>query len=164
MKFTVRKAVEGDIQGICFILKQALECHHALLPDIFSDSDIRYSPDELDEMLDDSGAPIFVAVNENHEVVGYAICFVDNTRGHHLKPLQLFYIDGLCVREDSRRQGIGSTLLAHCKNYAQRIKCDHLIIKVYDANVAAKAFYEANGMKVFRQAYTYDLTKEKEAA
>ena len=70
----IRLAQEKDIPKIENLLEQILLVHHKGRPDIFKATGKKYTTKELTEMLNDSSKPIFVATNENDNVIGYIFC------------------------------------------------------------------------------------------
>lgn len=61
----IRKAEEKDIPRILELLKQVLQIHADIRPDIFIPGTTKYTIDELAELLKNKEKPIYVAVDEN---------------------------------------------------------------------------------------------------
>ncbi len=59
----IRRAEEKDIPRIIELLKQVLQIHADIRPDIFIPGTTKYTTDELVKMIDDDKKPIYVAVN-----------------------------------------------------------------------------------------------------
>ena len=70
----IRKAEEKDIPRILELLKQVLQIHADIRPDIFIPGTTKYTIDELAELLKNKEKPIYVAVDENDVCRGYAFC------------------------------------------------------------------------------------------
>ena len=70
----IRDAKEKDIPRILELLKQVLQIHADIRPDIFIPGTTKYTIDELREILKNKETPIYVAVNEADVCVGYAFC------------------------------------------------------------------------------------------
>ena len=68
----IRKAEEKDIPRILELLKQVLQIHADIRPDIFIPGTTKYTIDELAELLKNKEKPIYVAVDENDVCRGYA--------------------------------------------------------------------------------------------
>jgi len=66
------------------------------------------------------------------------------------------HVSELFVREAARRQGVGTALLAHAEEWADRQDCRKLDLNVHRDNPGAKALYEAAGYEVAR----YNMTKQ----
>ena len=59
----IRRAEEKDIPRIIELLKQVLQIHADIRPDIFISGTTKYTTDELVKMINDDKKPIYVAVN-----------------------------------------------------------------------------------------------------
>ena len=70
----IRRAEEKDIPRIIELLKQVLQIHADIRPDIFISGTTKYTTDELVKMIDDDKKPIYVAVNGSGICAGYAFC------------------------------------------------------------------------------------------
>ena len=70
----IRRAEEKDIPRIIELLKQVLQIHADIRPDIFISGTTKYTTDELVKMINDDKKPIYVAVNGSDICVGYAFC------------------------------------------------------------------------------------------
>ena len=70
----IRRAVRKDIPKINELLGQVLEVHAKIRPDIFIPGTTTYTDEELGLMMEDDRRPIFVAVDEQDAVLGYAFC------------------------------------------------------------------------------------------
>ena len=67
----IRDAKEKDIPRILELLKQVLQIHADIRPDIFIPGTTKYTIDELREILKNKETPIYVAVNEGMHFVNY---------------------------------------------------------------------------------------------
>ena len=67
---------EKDIPRILELLKQVLQIHADIRPDIFIPGTTKYTIDELAELLKNKEKPIYVAVDENDVCRGYAFCLM----------------------------------------------------------------------------------------
>ena len=70
----IRRAEEKDMDGINRLLLQVCMVHHNGRPDLFKGNTRKYTDNELLEIIQDDKKPIFVAVDENNYVMGYAFC------------------------------------------------------------------------------------------
>lgn len=143
----IRRANVGDIEGLNRLLKQVLNVHHAGRPDIFKGDDVKYHNDELVEIINDDKRPIFVSVDENNYVEGYAFCVVQQHIGDNiLTDIKTLYIDDLCVDENIRGKHIGSQLFNYVKEYAKNEGFYNLTLNVWALNENAQKFYESMGL------------------
>ncbi len=146
MNIEIERATAADTKDILRLLGQVLEVHHKGRPDIFKTGAVKYTEDELGDLLIDEKRPIIVAKNDTR-VLGYAFCIIKETENDNiLKDMKTLYIDDLCVDENERGAGIGRALYEHVRNYAKEIGCYNLTLNVWECNEAAKRFYEAMGL------------------
>jgi ribosomal protein S18 acetylase RimI-like enzyme len=146
---TIRRAVEKDVDKICELLSQVLEIHAKIRPDIFISGTTKYNHDELVEMFKDDEKPIYVAVDDNDAVLGYAFCAPKNQPfSNNMVPFTSLFIDDLCVDASARGQHIGEQLFEHVKSEAKRLGCYEVTLNVWEGNDSARGFYDKMGLKV----------------
>ena len=145
--FVIRRAQESEMEGINRLLRQVLMVHHNGRPDLFQADAKKYTDEELREILKDDSRPIFAAVDEQGEVLGYAFCIFQQHIGDNiLTDVKTLYIDDLCVDEAIRGRHIGSRLYAYVLDFARRSGCYNVTLNVWACNESAKAFYEKCGL------------------
>lgn len=145
---TIRRAEQIDIAGIGRLLLQVCMVHHQGRPDLFRAGGRKYTEDELVLMLRDEDRPIFVAVNESNQVLGYAFCIFQRHMGDTaLTDIQTLYIDDLCVDEKIRGQHIGKKLYDYVLAFAKESGCYNVTLNVWCENPGAMKFYEKCGLK-----------------
>lgn len=143
---TIRRAEKRDFDDIVRLLRQVLEIHVALRPDIFVSGGKKYSDEELLAIIGNDEKPVFVADN-GARVVGYAFCiFVRRNPSESTRGFTTLFVDDLCVDESCRGQHIGEKLFEHVKNYAKNTNCYDVALNVWEGNDAAKHFYAKMGM------------------
>jgi len=151
----IRPAQEKDIPKIENLLEQILLVHHKDRPDIFKATGKKYNAQELTEMLNDPNKPIFVATDENDNVIGYVFCVFKQKINHSvLTDIKTLFIDDLCVDEGTRGQNIGKKLYDFALNFAKKEGCYNLTLDAWADNAGAVKFYERLGMKV--QKYVFE--------
>lgn len=144
----IRRAVKEDIPDVLGLLSQVLEVHASIRPDIFIPGTTKYSNEELEEMFLDDDRPVYVAVDGENHVRGYAFCQLQQPPfTSTMIPRKLLYIDDICVDESARGQHIATSLFGHVKSEAKRLGCYELTLNVWEGNDDALAFYRAMGMK-----------------
>lgn len=154
----IRKAIEKDIPKISDLLSQVLEIHAQIRPDIFIPGTTKYTHDELAEMFKDDKKPIFVAVNEEDEVIGYAFCVLkEQPFSNNMIPFQSMYIDDLCVDKNARGMRIGQALFEYVKQEARERGCYEITLNVWEGNDSAKYFYEKMGLTPQKTQMEYTL-------
>ena len=144
----IRRAVKEDIPGVLELLSQVLEVHAKIRPDIFIPGTTKYDSKELEEMFLDDKRPVFVAVDGENHVTGYAFCQIQSPPfSSTMIPRKLLYIDDICVDANSRGKHVATDLFEHVKSEAKRLGCYELTLNVWEGNDGALAFYKAMGMK-----------------
>lgn len=143
----IRRASEQDMEGINRLLYQVLMVHHKGRPDLFKADCKKYTDEELKGLIHDENKPIFVAVNEENVVMGYAFCVLQQHRNNNiLTDIKTLYIDDLCVDEKIRGQHIGKALYEHVLKFAKEQKCYNVTLNVWALNESAIKFYKSCGL------------------
>ncbi len=146
---TIREATEKDVPRLHALLDQVLKVHWEGRPDLFRAPGARkYTDEELRTILKDDMRPVFVAVDAQGVVRGYAFCAYVRREEHNiLTDILTLYIDDLCVDEAWRAQGVGERLYRYVLEHARRTGCYNVTLNVWACNPRALAFYEKMGMK-----------------
>ena len=151
---TIRQAESCHIPGLIRLLYQVGDVHHRIRPDIFRAGAIKYTEQDLEELLTDKNRPIFVAL-EGETVLGYCFCQIETYRDSTVLTDRLeIYIDDLCVEETCRGQGIAKALYTHVCTWAREMGCAFVTLNVWCGNDGAMKFYEAMGLtprKIFME-------------
>ena len=143
----IRRGNISDIPEINKLLGQVLMVHHNGRPDLFKSGARKYTDEELVEILQDDVRPIFVAVNEDGRMLGYAFCvFQQHLNNNILTDVKSLYIDDLCVDEELRGQGIGKVLYEYVLEFARLQNCYNVTLNVWSCNPSAMKFYEKCGL------------------
>lgn len=143
----IRRASGKDIDGINKLLCQVLMVHHNGRPDLFKSGAKKYTDEELALIIEDDARPIFVAVDADEEVLGYAFCiFQQHINNNILTDIKTLYIDDLCVDEDKRGMHIGRALYDYVVDFAGKEGCYNLTLNVWSCNTGAMKFYESCGL------------------
>ncbi len=154
----IRKAAARDADRIIELLQQVLEVHAAIRPDIFISGTTKYTKNELEEILSDASKPIFVAVDDNDKVLGYAFCqFKEQPFSNNMVQFKSLFIDDLCVDSVCRGQHIGESLFDYVKAEAKKQGCYEVTLNVWTGNTGAEHFYEKMGMKTKERTMEYIL-------
>ena len=143
----IRRAKQEDKPGILSLLSQVLTLHHEGRPDLFKGGVRKYTDEELVALIEDDKRPIFVGVNEENEVLGYAFCvFIRHENNNILTDILTLYIDDLCVDERKRGRHIGKTLYNAVLAFAKEHDCYNVTLNVWSLNENAVKFYQSCGM------------------
>ena len=144
----IRRAEERDMKGLQSLLRQVLMVHHNGRPDLFKADCEKYTKEELIELIKDDTRPIFVGVDEEQNVLGYAFCIFQQHIDHNvLTDIKTLYIDDLCVDENCRGQHIGKQIYEYVLAFAKEQGCYNVTLNVWSLNESAMKFYEACGLK-----------------
>ncbi|WP_026661561.1 GNAT family N-acetyltransferase [Butyrivibrio proteoclasticus] len=145
----IRRARLTDTEKILELLGQVLELHAHIRPDIFISGTTKYTHDELKEIISDDNRPIYVAVDENDEVMGYAFCIIKKQPfSTNMVPFTSMFIDDLCVHQHFRDRHVGTRLFEYVKREAKRLGCYEISLNVWEGNDSARRFYDKMGMRI----------------
>lgn len=143
----IRRGNKGDIPGIDKLLCQVLMVHHNGRPDLFKNDTKKYTDKELEEILKDDKTPVFVATDEEENILGYAFCvFKQHKNDNILTDIKTLYIDDLCVDENTRGKHVGTKLYNYVLEYAKNNGCYNITLNVWACNKNAIKFYEKCGL------------------
>ncbi len=157
----IRRAENRDIDAVHRLLRQVLELHAELRPDIFVSGETKYDKDVLRHVFADDNRPVYLAVDEDDTVAGYAFCALQQRPdAAYIRPGRSLYVDDLCVEEGRRGEGIGKMLFGHIVEEAARMGCSDITLNVWQGNDAARAFYDKLGMSVRETKLEYKLEDE----
>ena len=147
----IRRAEQKDMNGINKLLHQVLMVHHNGRPDLFKADVKKYTDKELLEIIQNDNRPIFVGVDDNDEVMGYAFCvFQQYANDNILTAVKTLYIDDLCVDENLRGQHIGKQLYEYVLEFAKQNDCYNVTLNVWSCNPNAQKFYESCGLVPYK--------------
>jgi ribosomal protein S18 acetylase RimI-like enzyme len=143
----IKRADIRHLSGLNSLLLQVLTVHHNGRPDLFKGNTRKYTDEQLIEMLKDDDKPIFVAVDENEKVLGYAFCkFIQHLNDNILTDIKTLYIDDLCVDENCRGQHVGKQVYDYVIDFAKKSGCYNVTLNVWTLNEGARKFYEKCGL------------------
>ena len=147
----IRRAQTCDIPGIAKLLLQVAQVHADGRPDLFMSGGTKYTDDELANIIADNDRPIFVAVDESNEVLGYAFCIFEDYAGDTVRtPIKTLYIDDICVDQAARGKHVGTAVYDYVIDFARREGFYNVTLNVWSCNPGAQAFYEAMGMRPYK--------------
>ncbi len=145
----IRRAKTIDTDSILRLLSQVLELHAHIRPDIFISGTTKYTEEELREIIQDDKRPIYVAISNDNEVMGYVFCVLkEQPFANTMVPFTSLYIDDLCVDQKYRDQYVGTRLFEYVKEEAKRLGCYEVTLNVWEGNDSARNFYNKMGMRV----------------
>ena len=147
----IRRATKNDLDGVNKLLKQVLMVHHNGRPDLFKPNVKKYTDEQLLEIFEDDTRPVFVGVNEDNNVLGYAFCvFQQHVNDNVLTDIKTLYIDDICVDENVRGQHVGKQIYEYVIDYARKEGFYNITLNVWSLNPAAIKFYESLGLVPYK--------------
>lgn len=155
----IRRAVSSDIPELQRLLLQVGGVHHQIRPDIFRSGCLKYTNEDLAELLADEERPVWCAM-DGETMLGYCFCQWRTFRGSTaLTDRTELYIDDLCVDENSRGHGVAKTLYDHVVTVARERHCNFITLNVWCGNDRAMRFYEKMGL--VPRSITMDMKLEE---
>ncbi len=146
----IRRAEHKDIPQLDKLLFQVNKVHSDGRPDLFIAGAKKYSDEELKSIISDDSTPVFAAVGDEENVLGYAFCVFESARSGAMCNVKTLYIDDLCVDENCRGQHIGTKLYEHVLDFAKTSGCYNVTLNVWALNENARKFYEKCGLSVLK--------------
>lgn len=155
---TIRKAQLSDIPKILDLLSQVLEVHAKIRPDIFVSGTRKYNAEQLEAILCDETRHVYVAENQDGNVVGHIFFEIKKQPGSSTRQFNTLFVEDLCVDENARRQRVGEGLFEFAKEEARRLDCRAIALAVWEGNTPAQNFYNKMGMhtKLSQMEYILD--------
>ena len=145
----IRRAEPKDAPRISALLRQVLEVHAAIRPELFQSGTQKYSEAEIVALIGQPDCIIFVDTDEADRTRGYCVCYQKEIAQGQFGRVgrKELYIDDLCVDETERRTGVAKRLFTHVKAYAKENGFAWITLNVWEGNNDAAAFYRAMGMR-----------------
>ncbi|MBR1929871.1 MAG: GNAT family N-acetyltransferase [Lachnospiraceae bacterium] len=144
----IRRAEVKDTDGIMKLLVQVNNVHSEGRPDLFIRDKTKYTVEELQDIIKNDNTPIFVAVDEENNVLGYSFgVFQSHVEDNNFPDIVTYYIDDLCVDEACRGQHIGKALYDYVIQFAKESGCYNVTLNVWEKNESAKRFYASCGLQ-----------------
>lgn len=148
MELQIRRAVQTDIPALQSLLLQVERIHCDGRPDIFRDGGVKFTNEQLKELLSDESRPVFCAVADGR-VVGYVFCIIGEISGDPmLRDAKTLHLEDVCVDESCRGSGVGGELMEFVKSYARDNGFTRIDLDVWEFNDRAREFYIKHGFGV----------------
>ena len=148
MEISIRRAIISDIPGLNELLHQVHKVHADKRPDLFKEGKKKYNEEELKKIINNNREPVFVAVDEEKNLLGHVFCIFKENKKESLADIVTLFVDDLCGSEKARGKGIGAKLYEYVVNFALKNGCYNVTLDVWSCNEQAIKFYEKCGMKV----------------
>jgi ribosomal protein S18 acetylase RimI-like enzyme len=164
----VRNATEADIDAITGIAREMAAGHEAGDPQLYSfvmetasQLDMR---SEIETALARDDQHVFVSCDDSAVVKSFVICGVQQREGDGVSvPGVAVDIPFVATADDAQSQGHGARLIRAVKNLAIETGASRIVLRVWNFNERAIAFYERHGfltkrteMVAFSEAFAAD--------
>jgi ribosomal protein S18 acetylase RimI-like enzyme len=161
-RWTVRAAVDDDLDALARLWHEADELHARLSPGFFRRPDGERGRQRAAEALHDAAESehetILVATDGKGAVAGAChIQIYDTPVGHTMVSQRRGHIETLIVARAQRRRGIGRALMNAATEWARRHRAQQLLLTVWAGNDDAERFYAALGYRTISQVLGTDL-------
>ena len=158
MQIHIRVATSADLPAIERLYAHADVYHQRALARFFSPIEGPARPAAyLQECLDRDDATILLAEDVYGDKDGDAVGLVHlyeraTPPVPMLVPRRYLVIEGIVVLPEAQRAGVGSALLQHAEAWALSRGLDEVELTVWEFNVGARQFYEAQGYATVRRS------------
>ena len=146
MTFSIRRANQGDYEGLCEVFEEVDALHREALPQVFREPD---GPTRtrafISAIISDEDAVVLVAEHESR-IIGLVYTAIRESPDIPLMvPRRYAMINNLVVTERFRRSGVGRSLVEKAHQWALGKGVHHVELNVWEFNQRAMAFYEKLG-------------------
>ena len=145
----IRHTTEADLPSVFELIKEL--AHYEKVPEEVTLT--------IEQLVKDFHAGLFIAfvAEMNEEIKGLALIYPIYSTWKGL----CYYLEDIIVKEDSRRNGIGTLLFDRVVAFANENNAARLRWQVLDWNTPAIRFYEKYNAVFEQEWLTYKLTKEQ---
>ncbi|MEE8438491.1 MAG: GNAT family N-acetyltransferase [Micropepsaceae bacterium] len=143
---SVRLAKLDDAESIAQLTAEVHRLHNKAHPELFRPPhEDLFSKKKLAALLKDSNNVVGVAQAEG-EIVGHVYAELIHRAENVFRHAEsTIYVHQIGVREDSRRQGIGSALMNFIEEHAAALGVNAIGLDHWAFNTSARDFFEARG-------------------
>lgn len=142
-KMRIRRAKKSDIPFIEASLKAICAFHHEGRPDLFKGDGVKYTEEQLEEVLD---ADIVLVAEDDEELCGYLIAKPREYGSTSSMEYSSVYVDDLYVVPEKRHNGAGRGLMEEAFAVAKQRGCYNVTLNVWEFPGSAMEFYKSLGM------------------
>lgn len=151
-----RIAILSDLPSICKLYNEFYAYNASLQPKYCNAGQENGAYPQ--SVIESNESEIFVAINENDEIVG--LIHVEKSKTPPYSSLvthEYVEVIDLIVSEKYRQKGIGTMLMKEVKNWSKSLGSDYIELFVLTNAESAKKFYEHEGFDVVSQTMRYPL-------
>jgi len=102
--------------------------------------------------IENHDSVIFVALNNNSKIVGFAQLYPSFSS---ITTKKKWILNDLYVSENSRRQGVAKQLLSRVSQHAAATKAGSIFLETQVSNISAQALYESFGYAREEEHHSY---------
>ena len=161
MNYKMRDCCEKDYNALLSIFDEVQLFHYENRPDLYKPTST-FSKEFFNEILNDKNK--ILCVFEEDVVKGFVFAYIKETKNiPSKKDRRILFIDGIGVKKEYQKCGIGSILMNNMLEYATKNKVDAIELNVYNFNQNAIDFYKSFGFNVkslsLEKSLNYDYEK-----
>lgn len=143
-----------DYEQINNLACQVHNLHVSWRPDLFLPTKEAITKERLEFLIEEQN--IYVAKLED-KIVGYVTFCIEEKKNPILRYRKQLSIDAMCIEENYRGKGIGSSLLNFIEVIAKQENCTDIYLTMNEENEPARKTYEKFGMKVKGISYSKEI-------
>lgn len=145
----IRKAIPEDYINIERLLLESNSHHTKLEPELIRKVSTYLPRQDYISVLDDSQQDFLVLEVENF-ILGTTWVIERKHKGGQAIIIPVAFILEFCIDDNSRRQGLGSTLMGGIESWAKQRNLKYIEFNVWSENKSAVSFYEKLGFRYTR--------------
>lgn len=143
----IRALKKDDFQQLRVLYKQIQDIHVKNRPDVYKD--INPLTHEYFQFLLSDKNTLATVYEEDSKLIGFCVVTIKEIKDHPvMQDRKTAFMEGLCVQENYRCQGIGKQLFEDIKGRLKEKDISKLELMVWNFNESAINFYKNKGMKI----------------
>ena len=151
METTIRKGLKKDLSSVLSLIKELADYESSL-------KEVTITLEDLEnDGFGDHPLYWFLVVEKNNKIIGLSLYFIrySTWKGKFL------FLEDFVIKEECRRQGIGSKLFNETIKICQELKLNGMIWQVLDWNTPAIDFYKKYNADISSNWLNGKLTKNQ---
>ena len=151
MKTTIRKGVKEDLPSVLELIKELADYEKSL-------KEVTITLEDLEnDGFGDRPWFWFLVAEKNNEIIGLSFYWIrySTWKGKFL------FLEDFVIKEEYKRQGIGSKLFEETINICKKQKLNGMIWQVLDWNMPAIKFYKKYNADISKEWLNGKLTKNQ---
>ncbi len=148
----IRKAVREDISELNELLTLLIQDERKYDKNINPDFEVT---EMYENYVDDDNSCLLLAEDDNKHIVGYLFGYLVNEGDVNINKVSK--LDAMFVREEFRRQDIGSSLVERFKEWSKDKGVKYIELNVCTRNDIAKILYDRQDFKLVAEVLKYEI-------